>query len=136
MDGVRANGPDGVQHVHFLVADLVGVEGDHRLHGHQAEQLQQMILHHVAQRAGAIVIAAAVFHAHLFGHRDRHVVHVAPVPDRLEQRIGETERQNVLHGLLAQVMVDAEDLRFARKRWRACGSAPARTPGRTRWASR
>ena len=36
-----------------------------------------------------------------FRHRDCHVVHVPPVPNRLEQRIGEAEGQNVAHGFLA-----------------------------------
>ena len=67
----------------------------------------------MSRRAPArIVIAAAMFHAHLFGDGDGHVVDVTPVPDRLEQRIGKTERQDVLHRFFAQVMVDAEDLGF------------------------
>jgi hypothetical protein len=101
-----------VQHIHFLVANLVGFEGDHRFHGHQTEQLQHVILHHVAQCTGPIVIAAAMFHADLFGNSDGHVVHITPVPDGLEQRVGKTECQDVLHRLFAQVMVDAEDLGF------------------------
>ena len=108
------NGPDRVKNVDFLVANLVGVERHHRLHRHQAEQLQQVVLHHVAQRARAIVITAAMFHAHFFGHRDGHVVHIAPVPNRLEQRVGEPERQDVLHGFLAQVMIDPENLSFVK----------------------
>jgi hypothetical protein len=40
--------PKRMEHVHFLVANLVGIEGDHRFHGHETEQLHQMILHHVA----------------------------------------------------------------------------------------
>jgi hypothetical protein len=116
MHPVIRNGPHRVQHVHFLVANLVGVEGHHRFHGHQAEQLHQVILHHVAQGAGPIVIAAAMFHAHFFGDGDGHVVHITPVPDRLEQRIGKAERQDVLHRLFAQIMVDAEDLGFLKTR--------------------
>ena len=106
------NRTDGVEHVHFLVADLVGIEGDHRLHRHETEQLHQMILHHVAQRAGVVVIAAAMLDAHRFGDGDGHIINVAPVPDRLEERIGKTEGQNVLHRLLAQIMIDAENLGF------------------------
>ena len=71
-----------------------------------------MVLHHVAQCAGAIVIAAAAFHADLFSDRDGHVIHIAPVPDGLEQRIGKAKCQHVLHRFLAEVMVDAVRLRF------------------------
>ena len=106
------NRTNGVEHVHFLVANLVGVEGDHRFHGHETEQLHQVILHHVAQRTRAIVIAAAMFDTHLFGGGDGHIIHITPVPERLEEWIGKTECQNVLHRFLAQIMVDPEDLGF------------------------
>ena len=41
-----------------------------------------------------------------------YVVHVLAPPDRLEKRIGEAEDEEVLHGLLSQVVVDPEDLRL------------------------
>ena len=110
MQVVYRDGADGTQHVHFVGADLIGVEGNRRLHGDQRKDLQQVVLDHIAQCPGMIVIPAPVFHSHLLGHRDLHVVDIAPVPDRLEQGIGEAECQDVLHGFLAQVMVDAIDL--------------------------
>ena len=42
---------DGVQYVHFLIPDLVGVEGDGRLHVNHAHELEDMVLYHVTQRA-------------------------------------------------------------------------------------
>ena len=101
-----------MENVHFLVPDLIGIERNHRFHGHQTEQLHQVILHHVAQGSGLVVIAAAMLDAYRFGHGDGHIVHITPVPDGLEERIGETEGQNVLHRFFAQVMVNAENLRF------------------------
>ena len=101
-----------MEHIDFLVANLIGIERNHRFHGHQTEELHQVILHHVAQRSRLVVIAAAMPYTQRFGHGDRHIVHVTPVPNRLEERISETEGQNVLHRLFAQVMVDAENLRF------------------------
>jgi hypothetical protein len=38
------------------------------------------------------------------------VVHVSAVPQRLEDAVGEAQHHQVLHGLLAQVVVDAVDL--------------------------
>src|ERR1700720_4409853 len=35
------------------------------------------------------------------------------IPDRLEQAVGEAQHQNVLHRLLAQIMVDAKNLILA-----------------------
>ena len=48
--------------------------------------------------------------ADVLGHRDLHGVDVVGVPDRLEQRVGEAQREQVLDRLLAQVVVDPEDV--------------------------
>ena len=40
------------------------------------------------------------------------MIDVAAVPDGLEDSVGKTERQDVLHGLFAQVVIDAVDLFF------------------------
>ena len=47
--------------------------------------------------------------AHLFGDGDLDVVDVPAVPDRLEKRVREAEREDVPHRVLAQVVVDPED---------------------------
>jgi glucose-6-phosphate 1-dehydrogenase len=83
---------DRVEHIDFFVADLVGTKGHRRFHRDEAEQLQQMILHHVAQRAGVVVVTAAMFDADLLGDRDRDVIDETLVPNRLEQRIREPKR--------------------------------------------
>ena len=44
------------------------------------------------------------------GHVDLHVVDEVAVPDRLEQAVGEAEREDVLRRLLAEEVIDAEDL--------------------------
>jgi len=72
-----------------------------------------VVLQHVARGAAAVVVAAARADAELLGDGDLHVVDVAAVPERLEDRVGEAQDEEVLHGLLAEVVVDAEDLRFA-----------------------
>ena len=41
-----------------------------------------------------------------------HILPIPPVPERFEEWIGKAECQNVLHRFLAQIMVDAEDLRL------------------------
>ena len=62
-------------------------------------------------RAGGVVIGtSAAGHADLLGHRDLHRRHVPPVPDRLEDAVAEPQGQDVLDGLLAEIMVDAVDL--------------------------
>ena len=69
-----------------------------------------MVLQDVAGRAGLLVEAGAAPDADVLGHRDLHGVDVVGVPDRLEQRVGEPQRQQVLDRLLAEVVVDAEDV--------------------------
>jgi len=51
-----------------------------------------------------------VLHPDRLGRGDGDKVHVFFVPERLENRIGEPEREDVLNGFLAQIMVDTEDL--------------------------
>jgi hypothetical protein len=67
-------------------------------------------LHHVPEGAGAVVVAGPSLDADRLRGRDLHVVDVVPVPDRLEEDVGEAERKDVLDGLFPQVVIDAVDL--------------------------
>ena len=69
-----------------------------------------MVRHHVAQCAGFLIEAATGFHADGFGDGDLHVVDAVAVPHRLEHPVGEAQRHDVLHRLLAEEMIDAVDL--------------------------
>ena len=73
-----------------------------------------MILHHVAQRARAFVITGASFHAERFRGRDLDVIEIARVPERLENRVGETQDENVLRGFFPEKMIDAVGLLFGK----------------------
>ncbi len=106
----RRGGVDRLQHLDLLVAHLFGGEVHGRLHRDVAEQLQHVVLDQVAQRPGVVVVAGAGADADVLGGGELHVVDVVAVPQRLEQPVGEAERQHVLDGLLAEVVVDAEDL--------------------------
>ena len=66
--------------------------------------------HHVAERAGRLVEGGTRAEAQRLGHIDLHMVDEVPVPDRLEQAIGEAERQDVLRRFLAQEMIYPENL--------------------------
>ena len=65
---------------------------------------------HVAIGAGLLVEGDAVADIERLGHVDLHVVDEIAVPDRLKETIGEAEGEDVLRRLLAEEMVDAEDL--------------------------
>ena len=104
---MRADRP---QHLDLLVAERVGLERGRRLHRDEADELQEMVLENVADRAGLLVEGSAVLDADRLGHRDLHVVHVAAVPERLEDAVPEAEDQQVADRLLPEVVVDAVDL--------------------------
>ncbi len=98
----------GGEHLFLFAAQVVRVEADRLLHGGQRQQLQQVVLDDVARGAHAVVVARAAADADVLGHGDLHVVHVLGVPQRLEELVGEAQRQQVLDGFLAQVVVDPE----------------------------
>ena len=104
------------QHLDLLVAHRGRIEVGRRLHRHQREQLQHVVLNHVAQRAGAVIIIGAAFEPDRFTDGDLDMVDVRAVPQRLEHQIGEAQGEEVLDRLLAEIMVDAENpvLRKAR----------------------
>jgi hypothetical protein len=76
-----------------------------------------MRVDHVSDRAGLLVERAAAADADVLRDGDLHVVDVRAVPDRLEQPVREPEREDVLHGLLAHVVVDPEDLLLVEHPW-------------------
>ena len=66
--------------------------------------------HHVAIGAGLLVEAGALGEAERFRHVDLHVIDEVAIPDRLEEAVGEAEGEDVLRRLLAEEVVDPEDL--------------------------
>ena len=75
--------------------------------------MKEVIGHHVAQRAGRLVVAAPQVDAHRLGRGDLDVVDVTAVPDRFENTIAEAEHHEVLHRFFAQIMIDAVNLPLA-----------------------
>ena len=69
-----------------------------------------MVLHHVAQRAGLLVVAGPRADAFRLGDGDLHVIDVLLVEQRLEEAVGEPQDQDVLDRFLAEVVIDPEDL--------------------------
>ena len=71
-----------------------------------------MVLDHIAQRPGMVVVVTAVFYAHLFGHGDLYMIDVAPVPNRFKKGIGKAKGQDILDRIFAQIMVNTIHLRL------------------------
>ncbi len=72
-----------------------------------------MIGHHIAKRASRLIEGPTALHADRFRHGHLDMVDAVAVPDRFEHSIGEAQRHDVLHRLLAEEVVDPEDLIFA-----------------------
>ena len=102
--GQVARQPDRGEHLLLLGAQVLRLEGDRLLHRGEGEELEQVVLDDVAGGADPVVVARPAADADVLGHRDLHVVDVVGVPDRLEQLVGEAQRQQVLDRLLAEVV--------------------------------
>ena len=76
---------------------------------HGRQHLQHVVLQHVADRAGPVVEPAPVGDVERLGHGDLDVVHVGPVQQRLDHRVGEPDEQHVLHRVEGQPVIDPED---------------------------
>ena len=96
----------------LFVANSIGIKFGGRFHRDQAQQLHQVVLHHVPHRPGLIVIAAPPFYADGLCHCDLDVIDVLRVPQRFEQHIAKAYGHQVLDRFFAQIMVDAVNLRF------------------------
>ena len=90
---------------------------------------------HVAVGAGLLVEGAARADPERLRHVDLDVVDVVAVPDRLEEAVGEAQGEDVVRRLLAEEVVDAEDLLLAEDFVDHLVQALRRLRGRSRTAS-
>ena len=107
------DGADGLQHLDLVVADHLRVPQRGRLHRRERHHLDEVVLDHVAQRADAVVVARTALDAERLADGDLDLVDVRGAQHRLDEPVREPEHEDVLHRLLAEEVVDAEDLVFA-----------------------
>ena len=112
LDILIGDGPEAAEDFHLRVAHHIRIERIGGLHRDQAEQLQHVVLYHVAQGTGFFVVAGPGSDAFRFAHRDLHVIDVLVVPNRLEDAVGKPDDHQILNGFFPQIVIDAEDLRF------------------------
>ena len=72
-----------------------------------------MVLHHVTERTGLVVIASPLADTDRFADADFDRFDVVTVPQGLPNGVGETEREQVLNRFLAQIVIDSIDLILA-----------------------
>ena len=71
-----------------------------------------MVLDHVPDSASGVVEPAPGAYVERLSHRDLDTGDAVAVPERLDERVGEPEVEEVLHRPFAQEVVDPEDRRF------------------------
>ena len=100
------------QHLRLFSRQISGGEGDRLLHGRQCHELQQVVLDDVACGTDAVIVSGTTGHADILGVGNLHMVDVIIVPNRLIHGVRETKRQNILHRLLTEIMIDTEHTRW------------------------
>src|SRR4029453_4624027 len=102
--------PNSLQDLNLFVADRFTI-GSHRwLHRQVHQNLEQVILNHVADRAGLIVERPPALNSEVFRHGYLYALDLIPVPERLQNCILEPQENHVTHRSFPQVMIDAEDV--------------------------
>ncbi len=104
------HGAGRVQGPPLLQPLRLGVGGARRFHHEEGEDLEHVVLDHVAQTAHRVVEGAAVRDVEVLGEGDLHVVHVGAVPDRREQCVGEPGDHQALHRTVAEEVVHAQQM--------------------------
>jgi len=117
---------DASNHLDLLVTDVLGVQTRGFLHGEQRHDLQQVVLHDVANDAVVVKVPAAALGAKVLGEANLHVADVRPGPEGLEHDVAEAEDGDVLDELLAEVVVDAVGVLLGENLREARGELPGR----------
>lgn len=79
-DVASGDRPQRLKHLQLLVAHRSRLELAGRLHRGQAQQLQEVVLHHVAECTRAIVVIGAPFKPDGLGDGDLHLLDVPRIP--------------------------------------------------------
>ena len=94
----------------LLLGNSVSVDRGGRLHCGEGQHLEEVRDHHVSIRAGGFIERGSLLETERLGDIDLDMVDHVAMPDRLEQTIGETERQDIERGFLPEEVIDAEHL--------------------------
>ena len=97
---------DRTKDLHPLVPERIRILGNGRLHGKQRDDLEQVVLDHVADRADVVVEPPPALDTEGLSHGDLDPANVVPIPHGFEHGVGETEDHEVLDRFLAEEVVD------------------------------
>ena len=72
-----------------------------------------MILNHIGEGAGFLIVFATAFDTDRFGSSNLHVVDILAAPERLKDAVAEAQGEDILDGFLAEIVIDAVDVLLA-----------------------
>lgn len=75
-----------------------------------------MILHHISDDAEFVEVAASPMGAEWFLESDLHRGYIVPVPCRIEYSVSESQGHQILHHLLAEIVIYTINLLLAKER--------------------
>jgi hypothetical protein len=82
---------------------------------HRGMKQHRVWLRRLAQLADGVVEPAAALDTEIFGHRDLHAGHALAVPQVGERDVGEAQVLELDDRLLAEEVIDAQDLALAQQ---------------------
>ena len=91
-----------LQYPHLLVTQGLVVRAYRWLHGEQGNDLENVVLDDVPDRADFFVEVAPTTYTEALRHGDLHALHVIAIPDRLQEGVGKAKVEHVLHRLFAR----------------------------------
>ena len=110
---LRLRRPDRLHHLGRFIAPRLAVTTHRWFHGDVRQELQKMILNHVANRPRLLEKRSAPAHTEVFGQGDLHAFDMIAIPKRFDEGIRAAKQHEIVHRTFAEIVVDAKDLAFA-----------------------
>src|SRR5262249_30647748 len=101
--------PHGFQQAGLLVSLSFTLFTGRWVHGEIGQDLQHMILDHIANRARLVVKLSSILDPETLSHRDLNTSYIVTIPYRFQHRVREAGIENVLDRLLTKVVINAKD---------------------------
>jgi hypothetical protein len=95
---------DGLKQFDLLVSNRFTLQRGRRFHRDQGEEHKHMVLHHVTKCARCFVECSPPLDADGLGNDQLHMIDIAPVPHRFENRVANAKNQQILGCLLSEVV--------------------------------
>ena len=89
------------EYLDLLIADSVAMHASGGLHGQKSYDLEHVVLDHVADRPSVIVEFPPPLDPEFFCHCDLDTLDVIPIPDRLQEAVGEAKKQKSAGAILS-----------------------------------